>query len=54
MKVRLSIKRICAACRVVRRRGKMFIVCKENKKVIDHFISVSSAFHANVLFGSAV
>ncbi|HEV7280734.1 MAG TPA: 50S ribosomal protein L36 [Pirellulaceae bacterium] len=27
MKVRASVKRICANCKVVRRRGKVFVVC---------------------------
>lgn len=33
MKVRASIKRLCEACRIVKRRGKLFVVCKENRKV---------------------
>ncbi|MCA9260692.1 MAG: 50S ribosomal protein L36 [Planctomycetales bacterium] len=28
MKVRSSVKRICDTCKVVRRRGKVFVVCK--------------------------
>ncbi|KDD73664.1 hypothetical protein H632_c1951p0 [Helicosporidium sp. ATCC 50920] len=32
MKVRSSVKRMCEACRVVRRRGKVFITCKSNAK----------------------
>lgn len=32
MKVRASVKKMCDACRVVKRRGKVFIVCKENPK----------------------
>ena len=35
MRVRASVKRLCEACRVVKRRGKIFIVCKDNKKVGD-------------------
>lgn len=33
MKVRASIKRLCEACRIVKRRGKLFVVCKDNRKV---------------------
>ncbi|KAL6785279.1 PRPL36 [Auxenochlorella protothecoides x Auxenochlorella symbiontica] len=33
MRVRAAVKKLCEACRVVKRRGKVFIVCKENKKV---------------------
>ena len=33
MKVRASIKKLCDACRIVRRRGRLYVVCKENKKV---------------------
>ena len=28
MKVRTAVRRLCAGCSVVRRRGKIFIVCK--------------------------
>lgn len=33
MKVRASVKKLCDACRIVRRRGRLYVVCKENKKV---------------------
>jgi ribosomal protein L36 len=33
MKVRASVKKLCDACRAVKRRGKVYIVCKENRKV---------------------
>lgn len=33
MKVKASIKKLCEACKVVKRRGRLYIVCKENKKV---------------------
>lgn len=32
MKVRASVKKLCDACRIVRRRGRLYVVCKENKK----------------------
>ncbi|KAK9803376.1 hypothetical protein WJX72_001346 [[Myrmecia] bisecta] len=32
MKVRSAVKVMCDACRVVRRRGKVFVVCKSNPK----------------------
>ncbi|KAG8098730.1 hypothetical protein GUJ93_ZPchr0013g37576 [Zizania palustris] len=32
MKVRASVKRLCAYCKVVRRRGIVFIQCKANGK----------------------
>ena len=28
MKVRSSIRRICEGCKIVRRRGKMYVVCR--------------------------
>lgn len=33
MKVKASIKRLCEACRIVKRRGRLYVVCKENRKV---------------------
>ena len=32
VKVRSSVKRVCAACQVVRRRGKVRVICKTNPK----------------------
>ncbi|MDO8555298.1 MAG: 50S ribosomal protein L36 [bacterium] len=32
MKVRVSVKKICRDCAVVRRRGRIFVVCKKNPK----------------------
>uniref|UniRef100_A0A0D9ZEV1 Ribosomal protein n=1 Tax=Oryza glumipatula TaxID=40148 RepID=A0A0D9ZEV1_9ORYZ len=32
MKVRASVKRLCAYCKVVKRRGIVFIQCKANAK----------------------
>lgn len=31
MKVRVSIRKICNNCRLVRRKGKIFIICKNPK-----------------------
>lgn len=31
MKVRASIRKICINCRFVRRKGKVFIICKNPK-----------------------
>ncbi len=31
MKVRASVKKICANCKVVRRRGKVFVICSNPK-----------------------
>lgn len=33
MKVKASIKKLCDACKIVRRRGRLYVVCKENPKV---------------------
>ena len=33
MKVKASIKKLCEACRIVKRRGKLYVVCKDNPKV---------------------
>ncbi len=33
MKVKISLRKLCDACQFVRRRGKLFVVCKANKKV---------------------
>ncbi|HCJ45752.1 MAG: 50S ribosomal protein L36 [Candidatus Moranbacteria bacterium] len=27
MKVRASVKKICAHCKIVKRRGKLFVIC---------------------------
>ena len=32
MKVRASIKRMCKSCQVVRRRGRLFVICKASPK----------------------
>ena len=33
MKVRTAVRRLCDACRVVLRRGRVYVVCKANPKV---------------------
>ena len=33
MKVKASIKRLCEACRIVKRRGRLYVICKDNPKV---------------------
>ncbi|PSC73599.1 50S ribosomal L36 [Micractinium conductrix] len=32
MKVKASIKKLCEACRIVKRRGRLYVICKENPK----------------------
>lgn len=32
MKVRSSIKKICNFCKIVKREGKLYVICKKNKK----------------------
>jgi len=32
MKVRASLQRICSACDIVRRKGKLYIICPRNPK----------------------
>ncbi|MGM0482823.1 MAG: 50S ribosomal protein L36 [Patescibacteria group bacterium] len=32
MKVRSSIKKICPNCKVVRRKGRVFVICKSNPR----------------------
>jgi large subunit ribosomal protein L36 len=32
MKVRSSVKRICDFCKLVRRRGKVFVICSSNPR----------------------
>lgn len=32
MKVRASVKKICDSCRIVRRRGVVYVICPVNKK----------------------
>lgn len=32
MKVRASVKKICAKCKVVKRRGNLFVICPTNPK----------------------
>ncbi|HEY4486527.1 MAG TPA: 50S ribosomal protein L36 [Candidatus Paceibacterota bacterium] len=31
MKVRSSVKKICAKCKMVRRKGRLFIICENPK-----------------------
>nr|YP_009646272.1 ribosomal protein L36 [Chloropicon mariensis]QBX97861.1 ribosomal protein L36 [Chloropicon mariensis]UQK95292.1 ribosomal protein L36 [Chloropicon mariensis] len=31
MKVRVSVKKMCSNCRVIRRRGRVMIICKNPK-----------------------
>lgn len=33
MRVRSAVKKLCDACRIVKRRGRVFVVCKANPKV---------------------
>lgn len=33
MKVKASIKRLCEACRIVKRRGRLYVICSANPKV---------------------
>ena len=32
MRVRASVKRLCSACKIVRRRRRVYNVCKENPR----------------------
>jgi len=32
MKVRTSVKRVCASCKVVRRKGRVYVICSSNAK----------------------
>jgi len=32
MKVRASVKKICKDCKVVKREGDVFVICKKNPK----------------------
>jgi ribosomal protein L36 len=32
MKVRSSVKRMCDACKVVRRKGRVYVICKRDPK----------------------
>jgi len=31
MKVRASVKKICAKCKIVKRRGKVYVICTNPK-----------------------
>ncbi|RJQ37423.1 50S ribosomal protein L36 [Candidatus Parcubacteria bacterium] len=31
MKVRASVKRLCTRCKIVRRRGRLFVICTNPK-----------------------
>ena len=33
MRVRSAVKKLCDACRIVKRRGRVFVICKSNPKV---------------------
>ncbi|MGF1578610.1 MAG: 50S ribosomal protein L36 [Gemmataceae bacterium] len=32
MKVRASVKRICEKCKMVRRKGRVYVICKGNPR----------------------
>jgi large subunit ribosomal protein L36 len=32
MKVKASVKRVCSGCQVVRRKGRVRVICKSNPK----------------------
>ncbi len=32
MKVRASVKKICRNCKIVRREGKVFVICSKNPR----------------------
>ncbi|MCB9837930.1 MAG: 50S ribosomal protein L36 [Phycisphaeraceae bacterium] len=32
MKVKSSVKRICSSCKIVRRKGKVRVICSSNPK----------------------
>ncbi|MBU2109870.1 50S ribosomal protein L36 [Patescibacteria group bacterium] len=32
MKVRTSVKKICKDCKMVKRKGRIFVICKKNPK----------------------
>ena len=31
MKVRASVKRICESCKIVRRKGRVYVICSNKK-----------------------
>ncbi|MFN4219905.1 MAG: 50S ribosomal protein L36 [bacterium] len=32
MKVRASVKKICSYCKIIKRRGKIMVICTKSKK----------------------
>ncbi|MBI2506660.1 MAG: 50S ribosomal protein L36 [Candidatus Colwellbacteria bacterium] len=32
MKVRASVKKICKNCQIIRRRGRLYVICKSDPK----------------------
>ena len=32
MKVRVSVKKMCADCRIIRRKGRVMVICKSNAR----------------------
>jgi large subunit ribosomal protein L36 len=32
MKIRASVKRICEGCKVVRRKGRVYVICSSNPR----------------------
>jgi len=32
MKVKASVKRICDKCKIVKRKGKVYVICKANPR----------------------
>ncbi|MDD3085386.1 MAG: 50S ribosomal protein L36 [Candidatus ainarchaeum sp.] len=32
MKVKASVKKICSSCKIVRRKGRVYVICTSNPK----------------------
>jgi len=32
MKVRSSVKKICKSCKIIRRKSRVYVICKKNPK----------------------
>ncbi|MES0490732.1 MAG: 50S ribosomal protein L36 [Leptospirales bacterium] len=32
MKVRVSVKKICSDCRIIKRKGRVMVICKTNAR----------------------
>mmetsp|Transcript_17740 Transcript_17740/g.53444 ORF Transcript_17740/g.53444 Transcript_17740/m.53444 type:complete len:104 (+) Transcript_17740:166-477(+) len=54
MRVRSSVKKMCDACKTVRRRGRIYVICKANRKHKQRQGFATEAFGASSPAAAAI